>query len=59
MMLIFLAFMGFLFYLHYNNAEIIPVEFIPLVVFGGLVTWWLRHIIAKLVEDNVIDRFKQ
>lgn len=52
MILIFLAFMGFLFYLHQTNAENVPVEFIPLVVFGGLVSWWLHHIIAKLIEDK-------
>ncbi len=56
MILIFLAFMGFLFYLHQTNAEIVPVEFIPLVVFGGLVSWWLHHIIAKLIEDKTEDK---
>lgn len=48
MILIFLVFAGFLFYLHRTNVEFIPVEAIPLVIFVGLVVWWVHHIIVKL-----------
>lgn len=50
MILMFLALSGFLFYLHRTNAENIPVEFVPLVIFVGLVAWWIHHMIAKLIE---------
>ena len=52
MILMFLVFIGFLFYLHRTNAGSIPVELIPLVIFIGLVAWWIYRMIEKLIEDN-------
>lgn len=52
MILMFLALMGFLFYLHRTHAEDIPVELVPLVIFVGLVSWWIHHMIMNMIEDN-------
>ncbi len=52
MILMFLAFTGFLFYFYQTNAKSIPVEFVPLIIFVGLVAWWLHYIITKLIKDN-------
>jgi len=50
MIFMFFALTGFLFYLHRNHTENIPVEFVPLVIFVGLVAWWIHHMITKMIE---------